>query len=125
MPGRRRTHPSPPSGLRSRACTARARRPPPASNAIIPLPAPCICGSDLWPYRGVDDDEPTPTGHEYVGIVERVANAVSAPVPARTDRPDLAPPDRPRQVFRPHPPARRTSSSGVPDCRSAGWFWGQ
>src|SRR2546422_8995735 len=42
-----------------------------ATDAIIRLSATCICGSDLWPYRGADPmDEPTPMGHEYVGIVE-------------------------------------------------------
>src|SRR5437879_12124375 len=36
------------------------------TDAILRLPASCICGSDLWPYRGADPiDEPTPTGHEY------------------------------------------------------------
>jgi threonine dehydrogenase-like Zn-dependent dehydrogenase len=45
--------------------------------AIIRLAATCICGSDLWPYRGVDThDEPTPFGHEYVGIVEEVGSEV-------------------------------------------------
>ncbi|MBW8872519.1 MAG: zinc-binding dehydrogenase, partial [Leifsonia sp.] len=38
----------------------------------------CICGSDLWPYRGTDPvDRPTPMGHEYVGVVEQVGDAVS------------------------------------------------
>ncbi|HLH25122.1 MAG TPA: zinc-dependent alcohol dehydrogenase family protein [Chloroflexota bacterium] len=47
------------------------------TDAIIRLPATCICGSDLWPYRGVDPvTEPTPMGHEYVGIVEEVGSAV-------------------------------------------------
>ena len=47
------------------------------TDAIIRLPATCICGSDLWPYRGVDPvTEPTPIGHEYCGIVEEVGSAV-------------------------------------------------
>jgi threonine dehydrogenase-like Zn-dependent dehydrogenase len=47
------------------------------TDAIIRLPATCICGSDLWPYRGLDPvDEPTPMGHEYVGIVEEVGDQV-------------------------------------------------
>ena len=46
------------------------------TDAIIRLSATCICGSDLWPYRGADAlDEPTPMGHEYVGIVEEVGDA--------------------------------------------------
>ncbi|HET9871463.1 MAG TPA: zinc-dependent alcohol dehydrogenase family protein [Propionibacteriaceae bacterium] len=47
------------------------------SDAIIRLPATCICGSDLWPYRGFDKVEgPSPMGHEYVGIVEEVGSEV-------------------------------------------------
>ena len=42
-------------------------------SAVIRLAATCICGSDLWPYRGISQTaEPTPMGHEYVGIVEEV-----------------------------------------------------
>ncbi|WP_309710193.1 zinc-binding dehydrogenase, partial [Pseudolysinimonas sp.] len=41
--------------------------------------ATCICGSDLWPYRGADPiPEPAPMGHEYVGIVEEVGDQVSS-----------------------------------------------
>ncbi len=47
------------------------------TDAIIRLPATCICGSDLWHYRGIDPvTQPTPMGHEYVGIVEEVGSAV-------------------------------------------------
>ena len=48
------------------------------TDAIIRVPASCICGSDLWPYRGIAEmNGPTPMGHEYVGIVEEVGDAVS------------------------------------------------
>ncbi|MBV8690566.1 MAG: zinc-dependent alcohol dehydrogenase family protein [Actinobacteria bacterium] len=48
------------------------------SDAIIRLSATCICGSDLWPYRGVDAATgPSPMGHEYCGIVEEVGPDVS------------------------------------------------
>ncbi len=48
-----------------------------ATDAIIRLPATCVCGSDLWPYRGIAPiNEPTPMGHEYVGLVEAVGSAV-------------------------------------------------
>lgn len=48
------------------------------TDAVIRLPATCICGSDLWDYRGIDPvDEPTPIGHEYCGIVEEVGRAVT------------------------------------------------
>jgi threonine dehydrogenase-like Zn-dependent dehydrogenase len=36
------------------------------TDAILRLSATCICGSDLWPYRGIAKTEkPTPMGHEY------------------------------------------------------------
>src|SRR5437763_736407 len=38
------------------------------TDAIIRLSATCICGSDLWPYRGEAGDEPAPMGHEAVGL---------------------------------------------------------
>src|ERR671923_2558441 len=47
------------------------------TDAIIRLPVTCVCGSDLWPYRGTDPvTQPTPMGHEYVGIVEEVGSEV-------------------------------------------------
>jgi threonine dehydrogenase-like Zn-dependent dehydrogenase len=43
------------------------------TDAIIRVSAACICGSDLWPYRGIEDLEwPAPIGHEYAGIVQEV-----------------------------------------------------
>src|SRR4051794_17820667 len=56
-------------------------RPAPAivqpTDVVIRLAATCVCGSDLWPYRGVSPvDKPTPMGHEYCGIVEEVGSAV-------------------------------------------------
>src|SRR5436305_1789494 len=48
------------------------------TDAIVRLSATCICGSDLWPYRGIETvDGPAPMGHEYVGIVEDVGRAVT------------------------------------------------
>src|ERR671916_2183189 len=47
------------------------------TDAIIRVSAACVCGFDLWPYRGIDPiDGPTPMGHEYCGIVEEVGSAV-------------------------------------------------
>src|SRR3954452_19389488 len=56
-------------------------RPDPAieqpTDAIIRLAATCVCGSDLWPYRGIEDvSGAAPMGHEYVGIVEEVGSDV-------------------------------------------------
>ena len=54
------------------------------TNAIIRLSATCICGSDLWPYRGVDAvDRPSPMGHEYAGIVEEAGSAVTTIRPSQ------------------------------------------
>ena len=48
-----------------------------ATDAIIRVSAACVCGSDLWPYRGIEDLEwPAPMGHEYAGIVEEVGEEV-------------------------------------------------
>ena len=47
------------------------------TDAVIKLSATCVCGSDLWPYRGADPvDEPSPMGHEYAGIVQEVGSQV-------------------------------------------------
>jgi threonine dehydrogenase-like Zn-dependent dehydrogenase len=47
------------------------------TDAVIRLAATCVCGSDLWPYRGIEAvDGPSPMGHEYVGIVEEVGSDV-------------------------------------------------
>ena len=47
------------------------------TDAILRLSAACVCGSDLWPYRGQDDYGPEAAmGHEYVGIVEEIGGAV-------------------------------------------------
>jgi len=50
-----------------------------ATDAVVRTVAACVCGSDLWRYRGINAvDAPTPIGHEYVGVVEAVgADVVS------------------------------------------------
>lgn len=54
------------------------------TDAIISISAACVCGSDLWPYRGIQTvTEPTPMGHEYCGIVEEVGRAVTAIKPGQ------------------------------------------
>ncbi|MGH9229612.1 MAG: SDR family oxidoreductase [Acidimicrobiales bacterium] len=55
------------------------------TDAIIRLSATCVCGSDLWPYRGIETLEwPAPMGHEYVGIVEDVGSAVTSIKPGQS-----------------------------------------
>jgi threonine dehydrogenase-like Zn-dependent dehydrogenase len=47
------------------------------TDAVIRLSATCVCGSDLWPYRGIEAvDGPSPMGHEYAGIVQEVGSQV-------------------------------------------------
>ncbi|MDR2381706.1 MAG: alcohol dehydrogenase catalytic domain-containing protein, partial [Bifidobacteriaceae bacterium] len=49
------------------------------TDAIVKVVAACVCGSDLWPYRGIADYGPQARmGHEYVGVVEQVGDAVAA-----------------------------------------------
>ncbi len=54
------------------------------TDAILRLAATCVCGSDLWPYRGIQKiDKPTPMGHEYCGIVEAVGSEVKTVKPGQ------------------------------------------
>ena len=54
------------------------------TDAIIRISATCVCGSDLWPYRGINPvPQPTPMGHEYCGIVEEVGSAVTSTKPGQ------------------------------------------
>ncbi|MEU5987592.1 zinc-dependent alcohol dehydrogenase family protein [Spirillospora sp. NPDC047418] len=47
------------------------------TDAIVRTSATCVCGTDMWAYRGADKSEgPRPMGHEYVGVVEEVGGAV-------------------------------------------------
>lgn len=48
------------------------------TDAIIRLSATCICGSDLWPYRGIEPVDHQVMGHEYIGVVEQIGSAVSS-----------------------------------------------
>lgn len=49
------------------------------TDAIVKVTAACICGSDLWPYRGENPITPGQTiGHECLGVVEEVGSEVSA-----------------------------------------------
>src|SRR6266705_912928 len=54
------------------------------TDAIVRNSATCVCGSDLWPYRGINPvPQPTPMGHEYCGIVEEVGSAVTSIKPGQ------------------------------------------
>ncbi|WP_395311061.1 zinc-dependent alcohol dehydrogenase family protein [Mycobacterium sp. AMU20-3851] len=47
------------------------------TDAVIRLSASCVCGSDLWPYRGIEPPDHQVMGHEYVGVVEEIGSEVS------------------------------------------------
>jgi threonine dehydrogenase-like Zn-dependent dehydrogenase len=54
------------------------------TDAVIRTVAACVCGSDLWRYRGVQEvTTPVPIGHEYVGVVEAVGRAVTGVRPGQ------------------------------------------
>src|SRR3954451_19974074 len=54
------------------------------TDAVLRLAATCVCGSDLWPYRGLQPIKgPTPMGHEYCGFVEEVGSAVKSVKPGQ------------------------------------------
>jgi threonine dehydrogenase-like Zn-dependent dehydrogenase len=54
------------------------------TDALIRPSATCVCGSDLWPYRGLDAVEgPSPMGHEYAGIVQEVGSQVTTIKPGQ------------------------------------------
>lgn len=54
------------------------------TDAVIRIAVTCVCGSDLWPYRGIQKiNQPTPMGHEYCGVVEEVGHAVKTVKPGQ------------------------------------------
>ncbi len=54
------------------------------TDAIVRNSATCVCGSDLWPYRGINPvPKATSMGHEYCGIVEDVGSAVKTVKPGQ------------------------------------------
>src|SRR6266480_2006563 len=88
------------------------------TDAIIRMSATCVCGSDLWPYRGINPvPEPTPMGHEYCGIVEEIISTAQAPI-LRVPLADgtlVATPDIPSDDLIP-------SLLAVSDVMGTGWF---
>src|SRR3954447_21566353 len=54
------------------------------TDAIVRISLTCVCGSDLWPYRGLQPiTGPSPMGHEYCGVVEEVGRAVKSVKPGQ------------------------------------------
>lgn len=55
-----------------------------STDAVIRMAATCVCGSDLWPYRGLQPIKaPAPMGHEYCGFVEEVGSGVKSVKPGQ------------------------------------------
>src|SRR5690349_11894784 len=48
------------------------------TDAVVRVVLACVCGSDLWYYRGDSDFAPGPIGHEFIGIVEDTGSEVSS-----------------------------------------------
>src|SRR6266536_5391038 len=54
------------------------------TDAVLRMAVTCVCGSDLWDYRGINPvTQPKPMGHEYCGIVEEVGRAVTSIKPGQ------------------------------------------
>jgi threonine dehydrogenase-like Zn-dependent dehydrogenase len=67
--------------FRERGAVEIGERPDPSirepTDALVRIVRSCVCGSDLWYYRGESEYAPgSPIGHEFVGIVEKVGNEV-------------------------------------------------
>ena len=83
------------------------------SDAVVRTVAACVCGSDLWRYRGIAEvAAPTPIGHEYVGIVESVGDEVT------TIRPGEFVVGYPTQIATPDTTASEKGANHKPGPRS-------
>ncbi|GGL96376.1 zinc-dependent alcohol dehydrogenase family protein [Nakamurella endophytica] len=47
------------------------------TDAVVRVTASCICGSDLWPWRGINKRGEGRIGHEFLGVVEETGDEVS------------------------------------------------
>src|SRR2546423_12997666 len=46
------------------------------TDAVVRVVLACVCGSDLWYYRGDSPFDPGPIGHEFIGVVEDIGSDV-------------------------------------------------
>jgi threonine dehydrogenase-like Zn-dependent dehydrogenase len=51
------------------------------SDAVVRVVRGCVCGSDLWYYRGINQHKVGSIGHEYIGVVDQVGEAVTGLAP--------------------------------------------
>jgi threonine dehydrogenase-like Zn-dependent dehydrogenase len=69
------------------------------TDAIIRLSATSICGSDLWPFRGLNEiSAPIAMGHEYCGVVEEIGSAVKTVRPGQLSSGRFAFPTTPARI---------------------------
>src|SRR5215213_6794376 len=47
------------------------------TDAIVRVVLACVCGSDLWYYRGDSEFAPGPIGHEFICFVEDVGAEIT------------------------------------------------
>ena len=47
------------------------------TDAVVRVALACVCGSDLWYYRGESPHDVGPIGHEFIGVVSQVGSAVA------------------------------------------------
>ena len=89
------------------------------TDAIIRVSAACVCGSDLWPYRGIGVEESwsSPMGHEYAGIVEEVGAEVQTVKPGQFVVGWSGPPTTPARSA--GPATRAPASTASPWARRA------
>ncbi|MDO4928512.1 MAG: zinc-binding dehydrogenase [Corynebacterium sp.] len=48
-----------------------------ATDGLVRVVRACVCGSDLWPYRGLDDYGVAAMGHEAIGVVEELGSSAA------------------------------------------------
>jgi threonine dehydrogenase-like Zn-dependent dehydrogenase len=87
------------------------------TDAVVRVVASCVCGSDLWPYRGVQPTrDPHPIGHEFVGVVEETGADV------RTVKPG----DFVIAAFAISDGTCRNCRNGITtSCENGGWWGGE
>ena len=47
-----------------------------STDAIVRVVLACVCGSDLWYYRGIEEHKEGPIGHEFIGVVDEIGSDV-------------------------------------------------
>jgi alcohol dehydrogenase len=47
-----------------------------SSDAVVRVVLACVCGSDLWYYRGISEHAHGSIGHEFIGVVDAAGDAV-------------------------------------------------